>query len=557
MLQPIHIIAASHIGQREENQDNYIVLNDTQTHEYLLVVADGMGGHEGGAIAASKVIDTCTHVWEQKKGVISDIDLFLNKLIRSCHAAVNDIHQGEFREAQSAMSALYLSASRFVSVHVGDCRVIQIDKQQVVKRTIDQSLAQLHVLNGNITEEALATHPDQNKLYSSIGAMEAPTPVITQFEGGDCFVVCSDGFWELFPQDSLWQTVSNIETETALQRLLNEKIAPLSQHDNTTVIVVKVTPSSFPTAEHQRVKTLKHTPIAKKSHAPKWLMLSGVFLLALAIALTVIDSSSSTTKSQESSSSNEKQIEPDEKSGPESTSSTSRSSESSPTESLPTAPEPSTSSPSSEQNNNGKLSKETVGELNVGRFETRIPTVRKETDIAVENLEDAVNKIDELLRKSGLLGQNDTLEVTKEPKKLGSSEIIKLQQKYKGIPVYGAQTLSIVREGKLAKVDSKTVEGINVDVTPLLTVEQALAEAEKESKETLRLLNKATLILFKKGEQVLLSWWVNVERENAEHQTLIIDASNGLIIETISLFTSDNDLTGDSEISRDGGEDDQ
>ena len=48
-----------------------------------------------------------------------------------------------------------------------------------------------------------------------------------------------------------------------------------------------------------------------------------------------------------------------------------------------------------------------------------------------------------------------------------------------------------------------------------------------------------------------------MERENAEHQTLIIDASNGLIIETISLFTSDNDLTGDSEISRDGGEDDQ
>ena len=257
MYNKFRVYSASHIGHREENQDAHAVLTKPQYGEFLCVVADGMGGHKGGAFAAQKVVDVCTQKWNENDSIEAP-ENFLTELAFSAHSAILDSQIEEFAQAQSLVCMLYvnLAQSIFMSMHVGDCRTFQFKNESFVKRTVDQSLAQLHALKGDISDDEIASHPDQNKIYSSLGGSEPPSPLIERYEtSGNVFLVCSDGFWELFTQQSLGGVLENIESDKDLDTLIQQQLANKNQHDNTTAILIKLWPEetagSGPTPQEQ------------------------------------------------------------------------------------------------------------------------------------------------------------------------------------------------------------------------------------------------------------------------------------------------------------------
>ena len=231
----------SHIGQRVENQDQLAVLRSADDNLSLLVVADGLGGHPGGRLAAQTVVDTAERCWQrcpQEQGA----EAFLMRFVRESHVAVRRVGRENELAPHSTLAALLLQDGEATSIHAGDSRVIQFSDKAFVERTLDHSVAQLHVLHGVITEEEIATHPDQNRLLSQVGGSGNPDAEVKHWDlsKGRRFVVCSDGFWQIFPRKEMLELFESNDPEAEIRRRYERKLKDMDHHDNTTAILAEI-----------------------------------------------------------------------------------------------------------------------------------------------------------------------------------------------------------------------------------------------------------------------------------------------------------------------------
>jgi serine/threonine protein phosphatase PrpC len=187
---------ASDIGGRNEQQDRVEIIESPNRDGHLLVVADGMGGYNGGALAAQVVVDTASRFFES--GNVTDPLPALKRLCAQAHQAVIDVAEQEGQPPGSTCVFLYVSEDEACWAHVGDSRLYHFRNGKLLARTLDHSMVQLLVLRGELAEADMATSPLQNQLYMRLGGKQPPNPELgaAQVQEGDLFVLCSDGFWE-------------------------------------------------------------------------------------------------------------------------------------------------------------------------------------------------------------------------------------------------------------------------------------------------------------------------------------------------------------------------
>ena len=259
----IDVAEITHIGGRSENQDAHRVFNDADAGECLVVVADGLGGQgDGGGLAARTAIDSAAALWAVRRGRPPE-DL-LESLVMQAHEDI--LHAAAGADAQTTLAALYIGRRAIVSVHAGDSRVSQFARDGFVKRTVDHSMAQIQVLRGKLKESEMATSPSQSRLITSLGGPERPEYEISEWSinEGARFVVCSDGFWEIFTPDEQAALLDAPELQSALDAALKAKLDTVADnHDNTTAVLLRI---GLP-------------PLRR------WLLPGAAWLLAAAIAL--------------------------------------------------------------------------------------------------------------------------------------------------------------------------------------------------------------------------------------------------------------------------------
>jgi serine/threonine protein phosphatase PrpC len=191
---------ADHIGGRSEQQDRAAAFANPAQARHLLVLADGMGGHQGGALAAQSVVDTARQLWQQygSGDLIADPPAFLSRLCHTAHDVINQVGQRHNLMPHSTCIALYLQDNRAWWTHVGDSRLYHFRQSELINRTKDHSLVQMLVDMGKAREDEMATHQDQNCLLRGLGGQEPPEPEFASAptEAGDVFLMCSDGLWE-------------------------------------------------------------------------------------------------------------------------------------------------------------------------------------------------------------------------------------------------------------------------------------------------------------------------------------------------------------------------
>jgi serine/threonine protein phosphatase PrpC len=205
---PWQFSLASDIGGRSEQQDclEMLSLNSGDTH--LVVVADGMGGHRDGALAARTVIETARRRFNVRS--ISDPRAFLRELCLESHQGISALGRNEPRSPGSTCVLLYLNGPEAYWAHVGDSRLYHFRNGRLLNRTQDHSVAQLMVAQGRFKETDAATSALQNQLYMRLGGNELPDPDFgaSEVEADDIFMLCSDGFWShVEPQ----QVVTNLK----------------------------------------------------------------------------------------------------------------------------------------------------------------------------------------------------------------------------------------------------------------------------------------------------------------------------------------------------------
>lgn len=213
--------AGDNIGGREEQQDRVICLKGGDG-SCLLVVADGMGGHRGGALAAEAVIGTAREMWQACRGAIRDPAAFLTTLAARAHDAVNQVGQAHGLSPRSTMVALHLDGRRATWAHVGDSRLYRFHRGTFIDRTRDHSIVQMMVDMGEIGEAEMTTHPDQNKVTRSVGGDKPWEPTVGSetLRNGDAFLLCSDGFWESCGVPEMLTGLDAVSLEKSLPLLL-------------------------------------------------------------------------------------------------------------------------------------------------------------------------------------------------------------------------------------------------------------------------------------------------------------------------------------------------
>jgi len=197
------IFEDTRIGKRPYQQDR---VAHWHTKEALfLVVADGMGGHAHGDVAAQIAVDCVGSAFRNEaKPKVADPDHFLFRTIGRAHAMI--LHQTQrlgMAEDQSnsprttVVACLVQDGYAYWSF-VGDSRLYVIRDGKIVTRTRDHTPVQMLIDAGRIREEAAATHPDRNKLLQCLGGPRPPRVEPTahaRLAQKDIVLLCSDGFW--------------------------------------------------------------------------------------------------------------------------------------------------------------------------------------------------------------------------------------------------------------------------------------------------------------------------------------------------------------------------
>ncbi|MEO6407165.1 MAG: protein phosphatase 2C domain-containing protein [Burkholderiaceae bacterium] len=167
----------------------------------LLAVADGMGGHAHGEVAAQITVDHLGQAFETAaKPTLAAPERFLDTAVLDAHAQI--LEQARLRRLgdspRTTVVACAVQDGRAWWTHVGDSRLYLIRKGRVASRTRDHTYVQQLVDSGRIREEAAENHPDRNRVMRCLGGPQAPAIEPSQsmpLEKDDVLLLCSDGLW--------------------------------------------------------------------------------------------------------------------------------------------------------------------------------------------------------------------------------------------------------------------------------------------------------------------------------------------------------------------------
>jgi len=160
------------------------------------VVADGLGGHGGGATASALAVDAVLASFRANPKVTADA---LRSHIAAAHKAILQ-RQSEpsLSQMRSTIVVLLADAERAICGYMGDSRLYQFRDGAVDFQTVDHSVPGALAAGGSIQTDEIRFHEDRNRVLRSLGNEDELNPAIVerQLRPGDAFLLCTDGFWE-------------------------------------------------------------------------------------------------------------------------------------------------------------------------------------------------------------------------------------------------------------------------------------------------------------------------------------------------------------------------
>jgi len=237
--------AAQHQGDRKEQQDRVAILPHSRRKGVALaVVADGMGGHTGGALAAEQVIHTAKTNLDHFLGSDECPQRMLENSMTEAHTMIKASRFMNEMDPHSTAVMLLLQPGRVTWGHCGDSRLYHYRGTQLVHRTVDHSYVEHLVASGKITAEQALTHPNRNVLLASLGGQDAPKITldeVTELIAGDSFVLCSDGLWAYFDDRELGTLVAENTARQACEILIDKaRQRAKGGGDNLSLAIIKL-----------------------------------------------------------------------------------------------------------------------------------------------------------------------------------------------------------------------------------------------------------------------------------------------------------------------------
>ena len=251
-----------HIGDRQEQQDRVALFAAPNAPGYMLaVVADGMGGKSGGALAAEQVIRTTKQLFDEFYPG-NDVRQLLQNIVMEAHAVITLSAVSAEKEPHSTFVALVITPKQeALWAHAGDSRLYRFNGPNFAEKTRDHSYVEKLVDEGKILPEEAKTHRLSNILVNVLGSTNT-LPYISfgyceQLQVNDSFLLCSDGLWHYFDDAELSAAVAANSPRQASELLIRKaRERGIPRGDNCTFAIVKLidAPAEVKTYTVQKIR---------------------------------------------------------------------------------------------------------------------------------------------------------------------------------------------------------------------------------------------------------------------------------------------------------------
>jgi len=228
-------------GGRKQNEDcvDFLLLDN----HACWVVADGLGGHGGGAVAARLAVESVLQSFRAVPECSPDA---LNRYINAANALINDRRRSDagLSQMRTTVAVLVSDYRGALWAHIGDSRLYYLKQDRIRFQTQDHSVPQVLCNAGEITPTQIRFHEDRNRLLRSLGGDDSPRPTILQtpvmLEERDSILLCTDGFWEYVTEEEILKDLSTAKDARDWLRPAASRLEarPAGDYDNYSAVAV-------------------------------------------------------------------------------------------------------------------------------------------------------------------------------------------------------------------------------------------------------------------------------------------------------------------------------
>lgn len=243
----MHYAVLSDIGKKRTLNEDRAAVFTLPNGLLLAVIADGMGGHQGGDFASStamkmmgeefnKLETTSFESHEDWVEWLKETVLFIN---RTLYNYAND-HK-ELTGMGTTLEVVLIKNNFCYGVHIGDSRVYYVNDKEIKQITTDHSYVKVLVDSGEITEQEAEVHPQRNWIIKALGSERFVEPDCYSFTREDTsyLLLCSDGLSNKVSDKFIHEVVLSELTLEKKVTALVEKANQLGGEDNISVILIQ------------------------------------------------------------------------------------------------------------------------------------------------------------------------------------------------------------------------------------------------------------------------------------------------------------------------------
>lgn len=229
---------------RRDNQDNYFISKDGRVY----VVADGVGGYNGGATASRIAVETIEELWSQGQYLPAE---HIASWIR---ATVAEANRRIISKAQEDVSLDNMGTTIVIVVvdqagdlhigHAGDSRAVLVRNGEFNMLTIDHSVVMEMHMKGQLTAEQARMNMYKHLITRCLGHDEVVDVDYKKIEAkpGDCVVLASDGLSDEMREDEIGAVINSCTTPQEICQRLMQIVLQRGAHDNTTILTIVCEP---------------------------------------------------------------------------------------------------------------------------------------------------------------------------------------------------------------------------------------------------------------------------------------------------------------------------
>ena len=236
--------AKTDVGKAREMNQDYYSIPSSESDLQLYILADGMGGYNGGEIASRLAAETTkNYIQNNFKKIEHDKEAIL-KLVKDAMEYANMVVYEESKKDENlqgmgtTLDVCFIYNSKIYIGHVGDSRIYLIKKDIARKITKDHSYVQQLLEDKKITREEAMHHPKKNMLLKALGCTSYVEPDIRarNLEKDDILLMCSDGLTNMVEESKIYEVVR--ENKEKAPEILVNLANNAGGYDNITVITI-------------------------------------------------------------------------------------------------------------------------------------------------------------------------------------------------------------------------------------------------------------------------------------------------------------------------------